>query len=121
LLRHYLWIGLFGAAGAVCRWLVGVLLLPYTVPGSFPWSTWVCNLLGCALIGWLASRQSGLWTNRWMIGFAGSFTTFSAFSAEALALLQMDLHLLWLSYSLSSFLAGWLLMVWTASLKEASV
>lgn len=67
---------------------------------KFPWGTLVVNLTACFLLGIIL----GLGENRdvispetklfWAIGFCGSFSTFSAFSSEALNLLQSGNYLI---------------------------
>ena len=60
--------------------------------GSFPWGTFIVNVLGSAVIGYvLASsdaRLSPAARQFLSVGILGGFTTFSAFSAQTLALLQ---------------------------------
>lgn len=114
MVKQYAWIGVFGAAGALSRWFVSMLLAPTVKDPSFPWGTWVCNLLGCFLIGLLASCTTSkmhVWRSRLMGGFAGAFTTFSAFSAENLHLIETNHYVLAAVYVVSSFIFGWMLFV----------
>ncbi|MEM9736898.1 MAG: fluoride efflux transporter CrcB [Pseudomonadota bacterium] len=82
-----------GAAGAVLRFLVGHWALRLLGPG-FPWGTFAVNVLGSFAMGllavWLMERP-GAWS-RWapllMTGLLGGFTTFSAFSLDALTLIE---------------------------------
>ena len=81
-----------GALGAGARHLVGSAMLSRLGPG-FPWGTLTVNLAGGMLMGLLAgilARQGGSEPARLLIGVGilGGFTTFSAFSAESLGLLQ---------------------------------
>jgi len=74
-----------GAAGSVARYLAG---LAATMLGAgFPWGTLAVNLLGSALIG-LAAGLGASGDARLLLvtGFLGGFTTFSAFSLEAVGL-----------------------------------
>ncbi|MDX1530078.1 MAG: fluoride efflux transporter CrcB [Rhodothermales bacterium] len=77
-----------GAAGALARYGVGLAAVR-VVAGPFPVGTWAVNLLGSFLIGLavplLAVRADAL---RLLLvtGFLGSFTTFSTFSLDTLAL-----------------------------------
>ena len=68
--------------GAVCRYWVGAV-----VGGrSFPWATLGVNVLGGLIIGLIISALPATSGARafWVVGVLGGFTTFSAFSAEAL-------------------------------------
>src|SRR6476661_3436681 len=70
-----------GALGAVARWALAEAL-PHEA-GSFPWSTWVTNVLGCFLIGVLMVVVVERWPDRRLVrpffgtGILGGFTTFS--------------------------------------------
>ena len=74
----------YGLSGAAQRWF----------PVGFPGGTLVVNLLGCFLLGLLATlgleRLTLSPTTRLavLVGFLGSFTTFSTFGYETLALLR---------------------------------
>jgi CrcB protein len=79
-----------GALGAVSRYAVSGWV-QQAAGGFFPWGTMVVNVLGSLLIGfvlvWLqATVASAEMRQLVAIGFLGSFTTFSTFSYEALAL-----------------------------------
>lgn len=72
----------FGAVlGALSRWQLGVWLNPLI--SQFAFGTLMANVLGCFLIGialGLNLQESSKLL--FITGFLGSFTTFSAFSAE---------------------------------------
>ena len=80
-----------GGAGAVLRWLVGRLaLLTGQAP---PLATLAVNLVGCLIMGlvagWATHRGMAEPTRVFlMTGLLGGFTTFSAFSLDALTLFQ---------------------------------
>jgi CrcB protein len=79
-------VGLGGAAGSVLRYLVSIGALALFGPG-FPWGTLAVNALGSAAIGALAGAGfDGPARLLLVTGFLGGFTTFSAFSLEAVGL-----------------------------------
>jgi CrcB protein len=61
---------------------------------EFPWGTLTVNVIGSlimgALVGWLAFRADQIWSQHMRLflatGVLGGFTTFSAFSLDALLL-----------------------------------
>jgi fluoride exporter len=80
-----------GGIGSVCRYLLGELVQS-RARVEFPLGTLIVNVLGCLAIGFLAKyflhEQSGsLARTALIVGFCGGFTTFSAFSLDALGLL----------------------------------
>jgi CrcB protein len=81
-----------GALGAVARYL-GAGWVQDLTGGFFPWGTFVVNAAGCLLLGfslvWLqATLVSTAMRDLVTIGFLGSFTTFSTFSYETVAMLR---------------------------------
>ncbi|MEZ2127424.1 MULTISPECIES: fluoride efflux transporter CrcB [unclassified Sinorhizobium] len=82
-----------GAVGSVLRYYVGVWALRLLGP-VFPWGTLAVNVAGCFVIGLLAeliTRKFGASTELRLLlitGFLGGFTTFSAFSLDALSLFE---------------------------------
>lgn len=83
-----------GGLGAVLRWLVGRWTWAALGPG-FPWGTLAINLLGSFAMGALAAgligRDGGVANSTRLFvatGVLGGFTTFSAFSLDALTLWQ---------------------------------
>ncbi|SMC82011.1 fluoride efflux transporter CrcB [Rhizobium sp. RU36D] len=86
-------VGVGGAVGSICRYLVGMGALRLLGP-AFPWGTLIVNLFGSFLIGVLvelivarfaASSELRLFL---VTGFLGGFTTFSSFSLDAFALYE---------------------------------
>lgn len=90
--------------GASARWAVGVLLSG----DGFPWATAVVNVLGCALVGWLAMRlERG--TLSWgftITGCLGGFTTASAFAVDTRRLLDDGRPLWAIVYVALSIIGG---------------
>ncbi|PHR21481.1 MAG: fluoride efflux transporter CrcB [Hoeflea sp.] len=82
-----------GGLGAVSRHLSGMAVMRASGPG-FPWGTMLVNIAGSLamglLIAWLARRSSGDADLRLLLatGFLGGFTTFSAFSLDAVTLYE---------------------------------
>lgn len=94
-----------GALGAAGRYAVG--LLP--VKSDFPLLTLLVNAAGAVIIGFLAGlfARGGLTDRRllfWKTGVCGGFTTFSAFSLEAVQLFEKGRHLAGSLYILLSLL-----------------
>lgn len=74
-----------GAIGATARWLIGVPLRGTTPElDSFPWSTFLVNVIGCLLIGVASVRlaESHRFRPFLVTGVLGGFTTMSAFAVE---------------------------------------
>ncbi len=80
-----------GAIGASLRYLTGVATMRAFGPG-FPWGTLVVNTVGSVLMGALVvilAEKSGTRLAPFLItGLLGGFTTFSAFSLDALTLYE---------------------------------
>lgn len=78
------------AAGALLRWQAGAWFNPLW--GGFPLGTLIVNLLGGLGIGlalaWLGRHPDEGLRLLLVTGLLGGFTTFSAFSAESLALIE---------------------------------
>ncbi len=86
-------VAIGGAIGSVLRYLTGLAALRMMGP-AFPWGTLAVNLVGSLMIGILAElfvRKFGaaLELRLFLItGILGGFTTFSAFSLDAVALFE---------------------------------
>ena len=77
-----------GATGSVLRYLVGTALS--RTAGAFPTGTLLVNVLGSFAIGVLlrTTADGSVARLALAVGVCGGFTTFSAFSAETVTLLQ---------------------------------
>lgn len=91
-MMHLFYVALGGALGAGGRHLVGQAALKAFGP-SFPYGTFIVNVAGSFLMGvliaWLAKRGGGTgpeWRLFLATGVLGGFTTFSAFSLDAVLL-----------------------------------
>jgi CrcB protein len=80
---------------------------------EFPWGTLIVNWIGCFLIGLIFVLiitkfhiHENLLHSLLITGFLGGFTTFSAFSFEAVTLMENLLYGRALAYILSSVAGG---------------
>lgn len=90
----YVLVFVGGGIGSVLRFAVYHLARLWLPPG-FPWGTLAVNALGGlaagALAGWIVARSAGGADSTalfLMTGLLGGFTTFSAFSLDAVLLWQ---------------------------------
>lgn len=90
---HILMVALGGALGASARFLISLGMSQW-MGSRFPWGTLTVNLVGSFLMGLIfgiVSQKSNvpLHVQRFlMVGFLGSFTTFSSFALDNVHLLQ---------------------------------
>jgi len=100
-----------GALGAVARYLV-MVQAGHLFGLNFPFGTFVVNILGSFMLGALIEILSTVWSiggelrAMLVVGFLGSFTTFSAFSLDTLTLLERGQTGLALGYASVSALLG---------------
>jgi CrcB protein len=93
-------VGIGGFIGAILRYLVSSWVQQSFSQGNFPIGTLAVNLIGCLIIGLLG----GLNETRMIfspharmlifLGILGSFTTFSSFGYETMALVRESQFLL---------------------------
>lgn len=105
-MNAYIAVALGGAIGAMSRYFLMQSFTRLDL-GSFPWATFLVNVLGSLLIGVLFvvfTERSSLEMYRPLltIGFLGSLTTFSTFSLDALLLFQQGHYNTALFYVLGS-------------------
>jgi CrcB protein len=84
---NYLFIGIGGFSGAIVRYAVG-LWIGQRWGRSFPLGTFIINVSGSFLIGFLMPLLTERiivnthWRLLLMVGFLGAYTTFSTFEYE---------------------------------------
>jgi CrcB protein len=95
----YLWIALGAVVGASARYFLSGFIAKI-LPSGFPYGTLMINVTGSLLLGffltWTSERV--LIDPRWRlliaIGFCGSYTTFSSYAFETVALVEQGQWLL---------------------------
>jgi CrcB protein len=106
----FLLVALAGAVGAAARFCLDGWILE-RVGGEFPWGTFVINVSGSLLLGFVSGLvlYHGLpETPRLLVGvgFCGAYTTFSTFGYDAIRLAEGDAGLPAGAYALGSMVAG---------------
>ncbi len=103
-------VGVGGALGALARYYATEWTRS-RLGAELPWGTFAVNVAGSFLLGfffvWIESRAPSTVTRQLVaIGFLGSFTTFSTFSYETVALARAGEVLRAGGYAASSVLVG---------------
>jgi|SRR5579883_3672855 len=115
--RRVLLVAFGGALGSVLRYLVGLWAGQMLDP-TFPWGTLMVNILGCFMIGALATLADEVGAigpearALLIVGVLGGFTTFSSFALDTQRLLEASELLratLYVGGSLAISFAGTLL------------
>lgn len=105
MLTNLLQVALGGALGASGRYLTGVATIRLIGPG-FPWATLIVNVLGSFIMGVIVVALGHLSANRYapllMTGVLGGFTTFSAFSLDAMTIWERGQQGLAITYVVAS-------------------
>ncbi len=108
MIKNILLVGLGGGIGSMLRYACWLLFNSK----YFPYATLCVNIIGSFIIGLIiaVSIKNGSFANNWKLfltaGVCGGFTTFSAFSAENLLLLQNGKYTVVLMYIVLSVAAG---------------
>jgi CrcB protein len=110
-----LWVGLGGGLGSMLRWWVG-LVVGQRYRGNFPLGTFLLNVSGTFLIGYLSVLFGVDWHDRYghgmvlnafvLTGVLGGYTTFSTMQLEAVRLAGRGRGWLAASYLLLSVAVG---------------
>jgi CrcB protein len=104
-----------GVAGTLARAGLGEAL-PQRA-GHWPWSTFIVNLVGSFILGWLLTRlaertaPSRYWRFLAGTGFCGALTTFSTFEVETFQLARGHHVVLAVAYPAVSLTAGMLVAI----------
>ena len=104
-----LYVALGGALGASARYSLSLFISKFYV-SDYPLGTITANIVGSFfmgfLVGWVSSKVNDV-SNLMLflgVGLLGGFTTFSAFSLEALTMYEKKDYGLFISYIGSSVL-----------------
>jgi fluoride exporter len=108
MIKNFILVGLGGALGSMLRYAAYLFI----TTKHFPAATFAVNILGSFIIGLLLalSVKDELFLNNWKLflatGICGGFTTFSAFCAENVVLLQNGKYAVALLYIALSIVLG---------------
>ena len=110
-MEKFLWISIGAVAGANLRYWVGGWAVD-RFGGSFPYGTLLINISGSLILGVILGMVSSHYVIDprlrllLTIGFLGSYTTFSTFTYESVAMLQQGQWLLGLFNLIGSSILG---------------
>lgn len=110
-------VGAGGFLGASSRYALSAFMYSKLSPVNFPYATYVVNVIGCFLIGFLLALFTVKnWGNEELrlflfVGVLGGFTTFSTFANDSYLLFKSGELLLGLLNTGGQILVG-LLFVW---------
>lgn len=115
--KEFLIVGAGSFVGGGLRYVVGRLCSMWLAWLAFPVGTFMVNIVGCLLIGFLSGLQ---WTQGMMndttklllvTGFCGGFTTFSTFMNENATLARDGNMTMMAVYTLASIVVGFLCVI----------
>jgi CrcB protein len=126
-MANYIWIAIGSALGGIARyWCSG--LAARTIGETFPWGTFIVNVVGSFIIGFFATLTGpdgrifvGSTTRQFvMVGFCGGYTTFSSFSLQTLNLMN-DGEWVYAGANIAMSVVCCMSAVWTGHLLAASL
>ena len=120
-----MWVSLGGGLGSLLRWWVGRVTGEH-YHGAFPLGTFLINVTGAFVIGYLSVLFNVDWRDRYgaalnagmLTGVLGGYTTFSSLQLDALKLADKDRKGLAVSYLLLSTIVGLLAAALGAALAK---
>ncbi|MEX1122159.1 MAG: CrcB family protein [Balneolales bacterium] len=109
-------VGLGGALGALLRYSF-LVLFPY-IPGAFPYTVFMENMIGSFLLGFILIVFRNKWKPAWPAraffgtGLLSSFTTFSNLTMNLVTLTGEGHIITAVAYMMASVLAGLACAFW---------
>ena len=108
IISKFLLVAFGGAFGAIARYGMNLIFVNTFLP--FPFATFLVNVTGSFLIGFLLIKFEANETIKLLLitGFLGAYTTFSTFEYEAFQLTQIKQSLMAFGYVALSFAVGFI-------------
>ncbi|CNB31852.1 fluoride efflux transporter FluC [Yersinia intermedia] len=108
-----MWVGFGGGIGSLLRWWIG-LRVGKIYQGNFPLGTFLINISGAFVIGYLSILFSVDWRDRYgdlinaavLTGILGGYTTFSSMQLDAAKLATAGGRAMAAGYLMISVLVG---------------
>lgn len=108
-----MWVGFGGGIGSLLRWWIG-LRVGKIYQGNFPLGTFLINISGAFVIGYLSILFSVDWRDRYgdlinaavLTGILGGYTTFSSMQLDAAKLATAGGRAIAAGYLMISVLVG---------------
>jgi CrcB protein len=92
-MQKILFLSIGAVAGALLRYGIGVWMSSLGTTSEFPWATFLINITGSLVLGFLMPYLTGTATEPYIrlmltTGFCGAYTTMSTFSYETMTLMM---------------------------------